>query len=105
MPTIAENRNQVKHKILKNKKTPRCPRRFFRGGRIGGPGGSSDPRSGYRPFLVRLAALVRMRWIWPRGRVTKISPIHSGFTPLIALALKLTRFTRVGDLPFSMVFR
>jgi len=39
------------------------------------------------------------RSIWPRGRVTQISPIHSSLTPLIGLALKLLRLTRVEDFP------
>src|ERR1019366_4090704 len=67
--------------------------------------------SGVRPACVfaalraRAAALARKRSIWPLGRVTQISPIHSSFTPLIGLALKLVRLTRVEDFPRSMVFR
>ena len=53
----------------------------------------------------RVAALARKRSIWPLGRVTQISPIHSSFTPLIGLALKLVRLTRLADFPRSMVFR
>ena len=54
---------------------------------------------------VRPAALARNRSIWPLGRVTQISPIHSSFTPVMGLALKLVRLTTVGDFPRSMVFR
>src|SRR5438105_12529089 len=67
--------------------------------------------SGVRPpadlvaLRARAAALLRNRSIWPRGRVTQISPIHSSFTPLIGLALKLVRLTEVGDFPRSIVFR
>ena len=67
--------------------------------------------SGVRPpvvlvaFRARAAALLRNRSIWPLGRVTQISPIHSSFTPLIGLALKLVRLTEVGDFPRSIVFR
>src|SRR3979490_2017956 len=67
--------------------------------------------SGIRPpcaltaLRVRPAALVRKRSIWPLGKVTQISPIHSSFTPLIGLALKLVRLTRVDDFPRSIVFR
>src|SRR4029078_10874619 len=57
------------------------------------------------PFRVRAADFARMRSIWPRGRVTQISPIHSSFTPLIGLALKLVRLTELGVLPRSIVFR
>src|SRR5258708_21814105 len=53
----------------------------------------------------RTAPLARKRSIWPLGRVTQISPIHSSFTPLIGLALKLVRLTRVADFPRSMVFK
>jgi len=67
--------------------------------------------SGVRPPVVlvalraRAAALLRNRSIWPRGKVTQISPIHSSFTPVIGLALKLVRLTEVGDFPRSIVFR
>ena len=54
---------------------------------------------------VRPAALPRKRAIWPLGRVTQISPIHSSLTPLIGLALKLVRLTTAEELPRSMVFR
>src|SRR6266542_1843911 len=54
---------------------------------------------------ARPAALARRRSIWPRGRVMQISPIHSSFTPLIALALKLVRLTTEGDFPRLIVFR
>src|SRR6202051_4751663 len=54
---------------------------------------------------LRAVALARNRSIWPLGRVTQISPIHSSLTPLIGLALKLVRLTRVADFPRSMVFR
>jgi hypothetical protein len=54
---------------------------------------------------ARAAALLRNRSIWPRGSVTQISPIHSSFTPVIGLALKLVRLTEVGDFPRSIVFR
>src|SRR6476619_7023671 len=57
------------------------------------------------PLRPRAAALDRIRSIWPRGRVTQISPIHSSFTPLIGLALKLVRLTMVADFPRSTVFR
>ena len=67
--------------------------------------------SGVRPLVAlvalraRAAALLRNRSIWPLGRVTQISPIHSSFTPVIGLALKLVRLTEVGDFPRSIVFR
>ena len=51
------------------------------------------------------AALPRNRAIWPLGRVTQISPLHSSLTPLIGLALKLVRLTTAEELPRSMVFR
>ena len=101
---IPENRKEVKSIILKNERRRVNRGAFFGVERI--REGRMRRAPGYRPpFLARFAALARMRWIWPRGRVTKISPTHSGFTPLIALALKLTRLTTVGDFPFSMVFR
>src|SRR5450432_336693 len=59
----------------------------------------------FAPLRARAAALARMRSIWPFGRVRQISPIHSSFTPLIGLALKLVRLTWAADLPRSMVFR
>jgi hypothetical protein len=37
--------------------------------------------------------------------MTQISPIHSSFTPLIGLALKLVRLTSVEDFPRSIVFK
>src|SRR5579872_4569624 len=40
-------------------------------------------------FRDRAAARARSRSIWPRGKVTQISPIHSSLTPAIGLALKL----------------
>src|SRR3954453_15170460 len=102
-----ENQHKVNSQILKNEKAPRGTRRFSGQGanREGRRQGRAPPPPYFPPFFDRLAALARMRWIWPRGSVTKISPIHSGFTPLIALALKLTRLTTEGDFPFSMVFR
>src|SRR3982074_3705768 len=83
------------------------------GGESGGPGLFRAARhfSGARPpcalaaLRARVEALARKRSIWPLGRVTQISPIHSSFTPLIGLALKLVRLTRVADFPRSMVFR
>src|ERR1700749_4016679 len=54
---------------------------------------------------LRATALARIRSIWPLGRVTQISPIHSSFTPMIGLALKLVRLTMEVDRPRSMVFR
>ena len=53
----------------------------------------------------RAAALALRRSIWPLGRVTQISPIHSSFTPTIGLALKLVRLTTWAVLPRSSVFR
>src|SRR5271154_1008961 len=53
----------------------------------------------------RPAALARRRSIWPLGKVTQISPIHSSLTPVIGLALKLVRLTIWPVLPRSMVLR
>src|SRR4051812_1131167 len=81
-------------------------------GRICLRGNGNGPHylSGVRPpcafaLRVRAAALLRNRSIWPLGRVTQISPIHSSLTPMIGLALKLVRLTDVGDFPRSIVFR
>src|SRR5436190_3166486 len=52
------------------------------------------PPAVFAALRVRVA-LFRRRSIWPRGRVRQISPIHSSLTPLIGLALKLVRLTRV----------
>src|SRR5262249_3444204 len=60
---------------------------------------------GLAVWRERAAVLARMRSIWPRGRVTQISPIQSSLTPMIGLALKLFRLTSEGDLPRSIVFR
>src|SRR6202158_3553866 len=57
----------------------------------------------FAALRARAAALARKRSIWPLGRVTEISPIHCSFPPLIGLALKLVRLTRVEDFPRSMV--
>src|SRR3954466_3663032 len=59
----------------------------------------------FAALRARAVALARSRSIWPLGRVTQISPIHSSFTPWIGLALKLARLTSEGDFPRSMVFR
>src|ERR1700760_950284 len=70
--------------------------------------GGPRTRPVYRPDLAlraRDAALDRIRAICPRGNVTQISPIQSGLTPLIGLALKLERLTRPWPLPRSIVFR
>src|SRR6476620_9487320 len=81
--------------------------------RPGRESGRAYPRhfSGVRPpcalaaLRARAADLARKRSIWPRGRVTQSSPIHSSFTPLIGWALKLVRLTKVADFPRSIVFR
>src|SRR6185312_3415167 len=65
----------------------------------------SGDRAPLAALRARTAALLRRRSIWPRGRVTQISPIHSSLTPTIGLALKLVRLTTVDDLPRSIVFR
>src|SRR5438132_8789048 len=105
--SISENRNIVQLKIPKIRKST-----------MGGPRLPSQPaesrhrhRRGTVPYFslaalrVRAAALFRSRSIWPLGKVTQISPIHSSFTPLIGLALKLVRLTSVEDFPRSIVFR
>src|SRR5260370_11471545 len=106
---ISENQNQVKSKIRKNRNchgaADSAPGRPVESGPL------KDPYfSGVRPpcalaaLRVRAVALVRKRSIWPLGRVTQISPIHSSFTPLIGLALKLVRLTGGDDFPRSIVF-
>jgi hypothetical protein len=97
--SISENRNKVKKNSEKQNSLRAEARRRNR---------SSGYR--YRPadlaaLRVRAAALLRNRSIWPLGRVTQISPIHSSLTPVIGLALKLVRLTEVGDFPRSIVFR
>src|ERR1700733_2965682 len=59
--------------------------------------------TGFR--LDRPAARARRRSIWPLGKVTQISPIHSSLTLVIGLALKLVRLTTWPVLPRSIVFR
>src|SRR5262249_32871268 len=59
----------------------------------------------FEALRARAAALARIRAICPRGRGAQISPIHSSFTALIGLALKLVRLTELGALPRSIVFR
>ncbi len=81
------------------------------GGGMQGERRGVPPASGVESYLFAArardlaAALARIREIWPRGRVTKISPIQSSLTPTIGLALKLFRLTTDGDLPRSIVFR
>src|SRR5882757_1988536 len=70
-----------------------------------GTSGAPVPYFSLAALRVRAAALFRSRSIWPLGKVTQISPIHSSFTPLIGLALKLVRLTSVEDFPRSIVFK
>src|SRR5260370_39962130 len=110
---ISENQKQVKSIILKIGKRASPPLKT--GERRRESRAPTDSRVPYfscaRPAWVfaalraRPPALARKRSIWPLGRVTQISPIHSSFTPLIGLALKLVRLTKVADFPRSMVFR
>src|SRR3954452_7882540 len=105
---ISDNQKLVKSKVLKSRKNLRTG---ARGGRIGPPHFVPLTSLGWAPTVARAplrertAALARSRSIWPLGRVTQISPIHSSLTPLIGLALKLVRLTSVADLPRSMVFK
>src|SRR5262249_36906851 len=62
-------------------------------------------RAGGLYLALRRPVFVRIRSICARGSVRQISPIHSSFTPLIGLALKLLRLTRFGDFERSIVFR
>src|ERR1700730_11879461 len=98
---ISENRKQVKSQFRKSEKS------LGGAGTEAGAGENHPPRGRhfFAALRARLTALARSRSIWPLGSVTQISPIHSSFTPLIGLALKLVRLTTVADFPRSMVFR
>jgi hypothetical protein len=76
-----------------------------RTGPLSSPFSPSPPPVPLVALRARAAALLRNRSIWPLGRVTQISPIHSSLTPVIGLALKLVRLTEVADFPRSIVFR
>src|SRR6266403_5056632 len=109
---ISENQKIVKFYNSENQKTGRRPAKTRRAAaRIARRFEVTLYFSWVRPAWVfaalraRPAALARKRSIWPLGKVTQISPIHSSFTPLIGLALKLVRLTRVDDFPRSTVFR
>src|SRR5579859_268989 len=103
--SISEKRNRVKQISRKSEIEVVCdPNRPLWDRSAGLPAGL-EGHFAFEPLRERAAALARIRSIWPRGRVTQISPIHSTFTPLIALALKLVRLTVLGDLPRSTVFR
>src|SRR5258706_15644267 len=109
---ISENPKRVKFHNSENRKQAPPPRKTRRAAaRITRRFEVTLYFSWVRPAWVfaalraRPAALARKRSIWPLGRVTQISPIHSSFTPLIGLALKLLRLTRADDFPRSMVFR
>src|SRR5258706_11146062 len=111
--TISENQKIVKPYNSENRKTGLAPLKTGEWRRESRA--PTDSRAPYfscaRPAWVfaalraRPPALARKRSIWPLGKVTQISPIHSSFTPLIGLALKLVRLTRVADFPRSIVFR
>src|SRR5437868_2314890 len=112
-PVFLKIRNQSSCKIRKNRRIPAGLSELSHAQResLRGPDSRFIYFSCARPPWVfgalraRAAALARKRSIWPRGRVTQISPIHSSFTPFIGLALKLVRLTREGDFPRSIVFR
>src|SRR5665213_3178322 len=101
MPAIiSANRNRVKLKVPKNRNNS------YHGGSV--PGNPRESPGSTYLFLAALrlrAAFDRIRAICPLGKVRHISPIHSSFTPLIGLALKLMRLTMLGDFPRSTVFR
>ena len=84
-------------------------RRMIRSGVIESSAALAQAYFSVRPVAFAAALRVRdalffRRSIWPRGKVTQISPIHSSFTPLIGLALKLLRLTRVEDFPRSILY-